>query len=441
MKRLTALIILLLTASIGYSQSIIKDTANVRKPAEGKLYYAKATGKLYLYKKSFEPIKTTVTPSGAGGVPLEGPPITTPPTTGQGSITTPLGVIMWDNWVRDYWADPTPKYDYLINHITRNRYTATVWGSKYNLVPFYGQHHAPEQVLIRTNIKYDPALGRNVYDEIPKAVTVAYNKTPADTEREVLYYRAAGVDFMVFNYYNTDSYLSEARQHFIAMPNKHGMSMTIKVQNRRSDAEIAHIAGLMQQPYWFRINNQPVLYMNASDFDDLPKYRQALQARGGGDIYVVYYGFDGYPGDWPDYQARRPQAISAYNTTIGGTSTAEEQLQKEVTDRATWMGQFGPTHIQLIPVLSLGLENLDLRTDLGSGGRPVGIIAAASDEQISRKCQLLEQFIAAHPTKVPAVIINSANEINESGRSLVPKLLPDGRILTTELDIIGRWFK
>lgn len=377
---------------------------------------------------------------GAGQTPI---PIVVPPVVDPvaDKIKVPVGLIMWDNWTYDYWNDPKPKYDYLINHITRNRYTATVWGQKYNLVPFYGSYHAPEKVKIRTNVKWNQELGRNTYDEIEKWVEVKYDKTAADTEREVRYYREAGFDFLCFNYYNTDSYLSEARQHFVAMQNKLGMKMTLKVQNKRSDAEIANIAELMTKDYWFRINNKAVLYMNSGDFGDLPKYQAALRALGGGEIYVVYYGFDGYPGDWSDYLAKRNDAISAYNTTIGGNATAEQQLLKEVADRESWMGQYKATHVQLIPVLSLGLENLDLRTDLGSGGKPVGVIEAASVEQVNRKFELMRDFIKKYPDKVPAVIWNSANEINESGESFVAKKLRNGTIDTSRLDVAKRWLE
>lgn len=364
-----------------------------------------------------------------------------PPSEGGELIKVPVGLIMWDNWVYDYWNDPNPKYDYLINHISRNRYTATYWGHKFNLVPFYGSYHAPEKVKIRTNVRWSQELGRNLFDEIEKWVEVKYDKTAADTEREVKYYRDAGFDFLCFNYYNTDSYLSEARQHFVAMQNKLGMKMTLKVQNRRSDTEIANIVNLMTKDYWFRINGKAVLYMNGGDFDDLPKYQAALRTAQGGEIYVVYYGFDGYPGDWADYQAKRNDAISGYNTTIGGYATAEQQLQKEINDREAWMGQYKATHVQLIPILSLGLENLDLRTDLGSGGKAVGIIEAASVEQLSRKIESARDFVKKYHDKVPAIIVNSGNEINESGESMVPKRLRDGRIDTSRLDAFARWLE
>jgi len=548
MKRTLTALLLILISWATMAQTVVKDTANVRKPAYGKLYFQKSDTTLYLYAGGYKPLsRTAAMPGGSEIINPSEPkptPITTPdipigyweqpdriliakaiagkyylmqtnaansyyvprgrnlltdtrtrvsnattaativsstsaigglapadnfpeaeflklgytknqqgeyvvtpsvveepPVPNNQKIKIPAGLIMWDNWVYDYWNDPNPKYDYLINHITRNRYTATVFADKYNLVPFYGSWHAPEAVKIRTNVKWNQALGRNTYDEIEKNVIVRYDKTAADTEREVRYYREAGFDFLCFNYYNTDSYLSEARQHFVAMADKLGMQMTIKVQNRRSDAEIAHIAGLMAQPYWFRINGKAVLYMNANDFDDLPKYQAALRQRGGGEIYVVYYGFDGYPGDWADYQAKRNDAISGYNTTIGGTATAEQQLQKEVSDRDAWMGQFKATHVQLIPILSLGLENLDLRTDLGSGGKAVGIIANASLEQQSRKFELVRDFILAHPGKVPAIIWNSANEINESGDSYVPKRLRNGTIDTSRLDVAKRWLE
>lgn len=557
MKHLLTLILLVtLSLSKGImAQSIIKDTANVKKPAEGKLYYAKNTQKLYLYRKSFEPISTAAMPGGSeatppvtnpptaqlqeipigywnapdkiliaktingkyylmqtnpaqdyyvprgknllndprtkinsdiftgdivpaivstssdlGGLypasnfpeaeflklgytkntqgefvktsvaPITNPPITNPPVTNPDKISIPVGLIMWDNWSYDYWADPNPKYDYLINHISRNRYTATFWGDKFNLVPFWGQHTAPEKVKIRFNVKWNQSLGRNTYDEIEKTVTVKYDKTAADTEREVKYYRDAGFDFLVFNYYNVDSYLSETRQHFQSMPNKLGMKMTIMCMSRRSDTEIDQITTQMLKDYWFRIDNKPVLYMVAPDFDDLPKYRASLKAKGGSDIYVVYYNHNGYPIDWSDYLSKGNNAISAYNTSIGGYATQEQQIQKEIADRENWMGQFKATHVQLIPVLSLGIENLDNRTDLPKTATyQDGVVESANPEQIGRKSKLMQEFIKKYPEKIPAIIWYSGTELNEGGRSFVPKKLKNGSIDTTELDAVKAW--
>jgi hypothetical protein len=443
----SVLVIVMLMAFGSFGQSVVNKLENVKKPSLGKIYFSKKDSSLNVWKGKW--VEIVQEGFGSAQPPVTQPPVTQPsifmpPVTEPifgGKIKVPVGLIMWDNWVYDYWNDPNPKYDYLINHISRNRYTATVWGSKFNLVPFYGSYHAPEKVKIRTNVKWNQQLGRNTFDEIEKWVEVKYDKTAADTEREVKYYRDAGFDFLCFNYYNTDSYLSEARQHFVAMQDKLGMKMTIKVQNRRSDAEIDNITALMTRDYWFRINGKAVLYMNSGDFDDLPKYQMALRAKGGGEIYVVYYGFDGYPGDWEDYQKKRNDAISGYNTTIGGNSTAEEQLLKEISDREAWMGQFTATHVQLIPVLSLGLENLDLRTDLGSGGKQVGIIEIANIEQVNRKFELMRDFIKKYPDKVPAVIWNSANEINESGESFVAKKLRNGIIDTSRLDVARKWLE
>lgn len=359
----------------------------------------------------------------------------------QDKIKVPVGLIMWDNWEHDFWSESKDMDKLLTNHISRNRLTATTWGEKFNLVPFYGQHTAPEKITIRYNVRWDQSLGRNIYDSLERFVTVKYDKNAADTEREVKYYRDAGFDFLCFNYYADNSYLSETRRDFVAMQNKLGMKMTFKVYPNRSIEEIEYITNLMTKDYWFRINGKAALWMNSGDFGDLPKYQAALRAKNGGEIYVVYFGFDGYPGDWNDYQTRRNDGISAYNTTIGGYATAEQQLQKEVNDREAWMGQFKATHVQLIPVLSLGLENLDLRTELGSGGKAVGIIEAASLEQVSRKCELMRDFLKKYPEKVPAIIWNSANEINESGQSMVPKLRRDGSIDTSRLDAVGRWLE
>lgn len=529
-KILLTIILSALWYGVLFSQNVVKDTSNVKRPIVGKLYYQKTDNNLYLYRNGFElasvpseeptakpdvlnemqighwdsqnrilvlfPIegkyylmqrdgnfsyyvargknllndpRTVLTriaipaiesgESGLGGLqkPSNFPESkflalgyeinangeyvkigTNPTPEPSNKIKIPVGLIMWDNWEHDYWNETNDMDKLLINHISRNRYSATFWGDKFDLVPFYGQHTSPEKIMIRYNVKWDPQLGKNTYDSLQKEVRVKFDKSPADTEREVKYYRDAGFDFMAFNYYSDDSYLSETRRDFVAMQNKLGMKMTFKLQNGRRDSEIDYITTLMTKDYWFNIDNKPVLYLNDGDFVDLPKYKNSLKAKNGKDIYVVYYGFNGYPGDWGDYQAKRNDAISAYNTTIGGYSTHEQLIVKEVSDRNNWMAQFKATHVKLIPILSLGLENLDLRTDMGSGGKPVGIIEAANLDQVNRKNDLIKDFIKQYPDKVPAILWYSGNEILEGGKSLVPKKLKNGTIDTSILDTISK---
>lgn len=57
MKNKTILILMLLS-QLAIGQNVIKDTLNVKKPAKGKLYFQEKDNNLYLYKKSFELIKT-----------------------------------------------------------------------------------------------------------------------------------------------------------------------------------------------------------------------------------------------------------------------------------------------------------------------------------------------------------------------------------------------
>jgi hypothetical protein len=562
-NKLIALLLIgvLALLSIGpiFGQSVVKDTANIKKPAYGKLYFSRADTTLYLFTTTFKPIRTATMHGGSGNITIPAPqtlpqppatqeiaigywaspdrllvakllegkyhllqtnatrsyyvprgknllsdsrtvissmvtsgsiistlvstdsdlgglhppssfkesqltslgyqkntegeyintstpvttppvtntPVTNPPVTDSPKISIPVGVIFWDNWERDYWADPAPKYDYLINHISANRLAVTEWSHKYNLLPFYGQYHTPELIKIRYNVRWSEADGRNLFDERDALVEVKFDKTQADTEREVKYYKDAGFDWICFNYYASESYLSTTRQQFVAMPNKLGMKMTFMLASQRSAAEIDYITSLMTQDYWFRIDNKPVLYFKAADFSDLPKYRAALSAKGINDIYVVYYAADGYPGHWPDIQSRRCQAVSAYMTSSTNPS-AEALLTDEVNNRENWMGQFFATHVSIIPTITNGLENLQKRTTLST--ESANYIEGATLEQLARKTQLVGEFAKKYPTKVPAILWYAGNELLECGeRSLVPKRLRNGTIDSSTLDTIAKF--
>ncbi|OYU68223.1 MAG: hypothetical protein CFE22_00650 [Cytophagaceae bacterium BCCC1] len=350
-------------------------------------------------------------------------------------IKIPVGAIMWDGWHRDYWNDENPPYDILINHVSKSRLVATEWMDKFRVVPFYGQYQEPENIKIRYNVKWSPELGRNTFDEMERSVQVRYDKTQADTEREIQYYAEAGFDFFCFNYYNSDSPLSEARIQFVNSPNKMGIKMTFMLASNRSKEEINYITDLMLKDYWFKIDNKPVLYFNTRDMQDLEKYKAAYGSKGGGEIYVVYYSMGGYPGEFVQYQQFKANAGSSYSLFIG-QATADMLIKAEVEARNTWMGQYKNTQINLIPVLTTGFENLHNRSSLDLVQGPY--VEKATLPQIEQKLELMKGFIKEHPEKVPAILWYAGNEILESGNPIVPTKRRDGSIDTSMLDTIKK---
>lgn len=350
-------------------------------------------------------------------------------------IKIPVGAIMWDSWYRDYWNDENPPYDLLINHVSKARFVATEWMDKFNVVPFYGQYHEPEKIKIRYNVKWSTELGRNIFDEIERNVQVRYDKSQADTDREIQYYAEAGFDFLCFNYYNSDSPLSEARLQFVNSQNKRGLKMTFILASNRKDDEINYITDLMLKDYWFKIDNKPVLYFSTRDMQDLEKYKSAYQSKGGGEIYVVYYSMGGYPGEFSQYQQFKANAGSSY-TLFMGQGTADMLIKAEVEARNTWMGQYKNTQIDLIPVLTTGFENLFNRSSLDT--EQAAFIEKATLPQLEEKLELMKVFIKEHPEKVPAVLWYAANEILESGNPIVPTKRRDGTIDTSVLDTIKK---
>lgn len=366
--------------------------------------------------------------------------VTEPPkeennTPSSEKIKIPVGAIMWDGWHRDYWNDENPPYDLLINHVSKSRLVATEWMDKFRVVPFYGHYQEPEKIKIRYNVKWSSELGRNTFDEMERTVQVRYEKSQVDTEREIQYYAESGFDFFCFNYYNSDSPLSEARIQFVNSPNKRGIKMTFMLASNRSKEEINYITDLMLKDYWFKIDNKPVLYFNNRDMQDLEKYKAAYGSKGGGEIYVVYYSMGGYPGEFAQYQQFKANAGSSYSLFIG-QATADMLIKAEVEARNTWMGQYKNTQINLIPVLTTGFENLHHRSSLDI--EPAQFVEKATLPQIEQKLELMKIFIKEHPEKVPAVLWYAGNEILESGNPIVPTKRRDGSIDTSMLDTIKK---
>jgi hypothetical protein len=366
-------------------------------------------------------------------------PITTPTIVPVNKkIIVPMGAIFWDNWEHDYWNDPNASEDDLNrNHIGKNRLAASEWKHKFNLVPFYGQYHNPENIKIRYNIKWNQELGRNTFDEREVSVSVKFDKTQQDTEREIKYYADAGFKWICFNYYSDESYLSRTRKQFVAMSNKLNMKMTFMMANKRTDAEVNYITDLMTQDYWFKIDGKPVLYANNSDYSDVQRYKDSLRSKNGKEIYVVYYAFGGLPQDVNDIFSKKPSAVGSYNNTTSYGIKHTDLIKSEVEDRESFLGQYRASNINLIPTLTLGMEELGLRTSIDPQRGP-GCEAATLDE-IKIKCELMADFVNKNLDKIPAVLWYAGNEILEGGVSLVPKKLIDGTIDNSVLETVSRY--
>lgn len=382
------------------------------------------------------PIVTPVEPV----IPVT-PPVVTPPYSGD-KINIPMGAIFWDNWERDYWADNGLSRDRIEqNHIGKNRLAATEWKHKFpNIVPFYGQHTEPENILITYNVKWDASLGRNAYDEATKAVTVKFDRTNEDRDREFKYYADAKFKWLCFNYYSDDSYLSTTRRHFVATSNKYGLKMTFMLATNRSDQEVDYITSLMMQDYWFKIDGKPVLYFNSGNYPEEQRYRNALRNKGGGELYLVYYAFGGVPGDVNDLLSKRPQACSAYSQS-SDDRTPQGLITTEVNSRKAWMSQF--SHLfDYIPVLTVGFEELGLRTSLDQPRGPG--VQACSAADLETKCKLVIEDLKVYnkdSQKLRAILWYAGNEILETGNPLVPSKRIDGSINTENLDAISKYIE
>lgn len=411
----------------------LKPAANGDLPVKWDNLWWASNG--FVRNNNGEFVKNGVIPT----LPIETPPITTPTIAPvKNKIPVPMGAIFWDNWEHDYWNSPNATEDDLNrNHIGKNRLAATEWKHKFNLVPFYGEHHKPEKIQIRYNVRWDQSLGRNVYDYAEKEVTVKFDKTQADTEREIKYYVDAGFKWVCFNYYSDDSYLSNTRRQFVAMNDKLGMKMTFMIGRGKNDSEIDYITNLMTKDYWFKIDGKPVLYANNSDYSDVNKYKSSLKNKNGSDIYVVYYNFGGLPQDVSDIFPKKPNAVGSYNNTTSYGKKATDLIRSEVEDRETFLKQYRASNINLIPTLTLGMEELGLRTSLDEPRSP-GCEAATLDE-IKIKCELMAEFVNKNLDKVPAVLWYAGNEILEGGVSLVPKKLIDGTIDNSVLETVSRY--
>jgi hypothetical protein len=345
---------------------------------------------------------------------------------------------MWDSWYRDYQNDQILPYDALINSVSKMRLAATEYQDKFDLVPFYGQYTTPEVIRIYDNVRWNPQTGVNDYDLHYKTVNIKFDKSQADTDREIQYYADNNFDFFCFNYYNYDSPLSEARLQFVASNNKRGMKMTFMLAAERNSDEINYITDLMLKDYWFRIGGKPVLYVQSEHFSDISRYRSAYASKGGGEIYFVYFEGGNYPWNFENYNKFGLKAASSYTLFMSENRRygQDEFGLAEINARDSWMNQFKATGLQLIPTLTIGFENLAKKTSLDNYVNYS--VDGATIQQIDNKLKLIKPFISSNTSSVPALLFYSGNEIIEGGESIVPKRKKDGTIDDSIIRAIGK---
>lgn len=407
---------------------------------ENKGYTVKSNGEWSLSSVITPPVVVppVITP------PVITPPVVVPPNNGS-TFSVPVGVIFWDNWERDFWQDSGLSRDGLeINKIGINRLAATEWKHKFDkLVPFYAKHTPPELTTITYDVVFDEDLGRNTYKEVQKYLTVKYDRTTEDRDRELKYYADAGFSWICFNYYSDESYLSTTRRHFVETANKYGLKMTFMILSDREDSEVNYIANLMTKDFWFKIDDKPVLYLNKGNFDknEEGRYKQAYYNLTGKSLYLVYYEFGGIPMDVADLfnkLSRGVNAISSYNQT-SSIKTAAHLIEAEVDSRRDFINGYGHW-FQMIPNLTTGVEDLVNRTSISN--HVVNPNPICTLEELAKKCKLCIDDIAIYnkdKIQIPAVLWYAGNEILESGLPIVPAKREDGSIDTSVIDTISNF--
>jgi hypothetical protein len=329
-------------------------------------------------------------------------------------ITKPVGIIMWDGWYRDYHADNPLPYDKLINVASGNRAIASMVDG---LSPFFADVNLPvENVPVYKITGYNPITGQNEYTTTYYPCTVKFDLNQQKFDQHLDMANDAGISFLCFNYYANDSPLSQGRLFYVSSQRKGNVKMCFMGPNLgfapMIPQSIDYITTQMTQPYYFRIDGKPVIYLQPLQLQHLAAISASYASKSnGGQLYVVMFDNDmtsvgiPYDNNTFNYQA------GGHYCSFGRNFITDHAHSGIVTEEVEKWNQFVNSRpYDIIPTMSAGFRN---RNNYEPNNPHAGYTLAANPDQLRNQLNQFRQFLKVN-TKAKAGLIYAGNEFAEN---------------------------
>ncbi len=425
-KILFVLILVLFAVVVSFGQNVVKDTSNVKKPSEGKLYYQKKDKSLYLYREG----KFEIDNKFDEKIEVD-PPIVILPPNNADKIILPVGVIRWDSYGTE-------------GGITPGLRAAFSFPETENHAPFYSTFTNPEYLdftYYDQNDSFKPKTEKRLSQ-------VKFNgDRPGVIEKECDYAKSAGIDFWAFNYYPDEATQAYARNQFIKLSDKRGLKMAyITELVAIEDRIINHFIDQFRKDWYQKIDGKPLLILavnSKSDLDGQIEFKNAVESKCQCKTYSVLQSNDWASDKVQTVMQYGLNAASLYGTWNGATYKRRDHKYIIEQELIEWNNFLNYPQMDLGLNITMSFSNAGVfRSPLNQKQSEIVYYAEnmtgylATDSENRQQFKNAIEFIKNNPNKAKYVMLYSWNEHTEGVRTVSPVKKKNGEIDDSVLKIV-----
>lgn len=336
-----------------FSQNVVKDTSNVKKPSVGKLYYQKSDNNLYLYRNGFELMKT----DSKTELP-EDTVIVEPPPAGGNSLVSDVPKFVW---VWGFFSGKTYQ-DKLEGNRTHYAEQSAMSDTRFkNQRPFFAKDISATNVQVA--YKYDAQNDRWLFDE--RYADTDWKMTQKECDQSIDYLIKSGLQYFNFIYYANGYDGAIFRTFFENSQNKRGVKAAYtvgqfggnkdKYPNESDDytKNIKHLVWALKQDWYQKIDGKPIVFYYNSE-EETRVHLQRIRSLYGGEMYEVYVE-SGFGTDYRPVVNNQMEARSWYYT-YNSEANRSHKISSIIDETINGTNSIISNNFQVVPTFTIAFD-------------------------------------------------------------------------------------
>jgi hypothetical protein len=430
-----------------FAQSIVKDTANVKKPKEGKLYYQKTDNNLYLFRNGFELVdlyqENIIVPPDTS---IVNPPI------GDGNALK--SYIPKFVWVWGFFSGINSKSGNLENNRVHYAEQSAMSDKRFREQrPWYSFDTNP--TTVKVGYEYSTTENKWLFDE--RYSDTDWQMTQDICDKNIEYVIKTGLQYFNFLYYANGNDGSVFRSFYEKSQKKRGLKAAYTVgqfgggefSDTNSDyrKNIEHFVWAMNQDWYQTIDGKPIVfhYNSVSENNKNAAYIRQLYGK---PIYEVYvesgFGSDYLPVVQSGFKAR--SWYYNYNDQKNSTHSFQSIIDdvKKGVDGIITDGR------EVVPTFTISYDGRARETypydspqygRYGYNGHPESYYNLPTESEIKQLYEYGTYLEKKYPKQVKTYGYANFDENSEAGKlTLMPKKRNDGSIDDTMVRWLGTYY-
>jgi len=354
--KFTKLLFLILSLSVGsFAQNVVKDTANIRKPKEGILYYQKTDRNLYLYRNGFELVKTD-------SKEVEFPEdsiIANPPIPGDGNAL--ISDVPKFVWVWGFFSGKIEQGNLESNRVHYAEQSAMTDKRFREQRPFYAYDINP--IKVQVGYKYDQSQNKWLFDE--RIADTDWQMTQSICDQNIDYLIKSGLQYFNFIYYPNGNDGGIFRNLFENSTNKRGVKAAYTIGLLGGNAKeypnpnddytknIKHFVWALKQDWYQKIDGKPIVFYYSTE-EETKRNLERVRQLYGGEMYEVYVE-SGFGSDYRPVVNNGMKARSWYYV-YNGDSNGSHDINSVINETISGTNGIISNNFQVVPTFTIAFD-------------------------------------------------------------------------------------